>query len=296
MPSFSVSWLDRSTLLALLTIFLWSSLAALTSRITSVTPLVLVGLVLFFCGLGAIPLWRQWRAPPITWLITIGAFLGYHLLLFSAFRHAPVLEANLINYLWPLMIILFTPLLIPNHPLQRQHILAAVLGLSGSLLVMVDGSLDLQQNYIPGYLLALAAAMIWGFYSVLSRRLPAAPAPVIGACCLISGLLALLIARLTEGPMPWLQISRSDWGLIIGLAVGPMGVAFITWYLALRDGDPRRIGILAYLTPLFSTLLLVFLNGESLQLRHVIAGCLIIGGAALGLVRTHKTDKRSRTH
>ena len=50
------------------------------------------------------------------------------------------------------------------------------------------------------------------------------------------------------------------WLLITGLALGPMGAAFVTWYLALRDGDPRRIGALAYLTPLLSTLLLVWLR------------------------------------
>ena len=150
---------------------------------------------------------------------------------------------------------------------------------------MVDGSLSLRWVYLPGYLLALAAAVTWGFYSVLSRRLPPAPAPVIGACCLLSGLLALVIAHLSEGPLPWAQIPNGDWLLIIGLAVGPMGTAFITWYLALREGDPRRIGVLDYLTPLFSTLFLVLLNGESLSGRHILAGLLIIGGALLGLRR-----------
>ena len=291
MPSHKLptGWLDSSTAMALLTILLWSTLATLTSRITSVSPLVLVGLVLFFCGLGAVPFWRQWRAPLVTWLVTITAFLGYHLLLFSAFRHAPVLEANLINYLWPLMIILFTPVLLRNHPLHRQHLLAGLFGLIGTLLVMVDGTLLPRWDYLPGYLLALAAAVTWGFYSVLSRRLPSAPAPVIGACCLFSGLLALVTAHLTEGPLPWAQISSSDWLLIIGLAVGPMGTAFITWYLALREGDPRRIGALAYLTPLLSTLFLVLINGESLSLRHVVAGVLIIGGALLGIRRSAST-------
>ena len=65
---------------------------------------------------GTLPFWRQWRASPLTWLVTITALLLYHLLLFTSFRHAPVLEANLINYLWPLCIILFTPLLLPGHP------------------------------------------------------------------------------------------------------------------------------------------------------------------------------------
>ena len=144
------SWWDRSTGFALLTIVLWASLAALTSRVTSVSPLVLVGLVLFFCGVGALPFWRQWRARPITWLVTVTALLLYHLLLFMSFRHAPVLEANLINYLWPLCIILFTPLLLPGHPLHARHLLAGAFGLAGSMLVMVNGELQLQQAYLPG--------------------------------------------------------------------------------------------------------------------------------------------------
>ncbi|MGL5539839.1 MAG: EamA family transporter, partial [Aeromonas veronii] len=154
----------------------------------------------------------------------------------------------------------------------------------GSMLVMVNGELQLQQAYLPGYLLALGAAVVWGAYSVLSRRLPPAPAVVTAAACLPAGLLALLLARLLEGPLPLAQIPTSDWWLIIGLALGPMGAAFVTWYLALRDGDPRRIGALAYLTPLLSTLLLVALNGEELTSRHLLAGALIMGGALLGML------------
>ncbi|MFQ2772993.1 DMT family transporter [Aeromonas caviae] len=278
------SWWDKSTSFALLTILLWASLAALTSRITCVSPLVLVGLVLLFCGAGTLPFWRQWRASPLTWLVTITALLLYHLLLFTSFRHAPVLEANLINYLWPLCIILFTPLLLPGHPLSLHYLLAGALGLAGSVLVMVDGHLQLQQAHLPGYLLALGAAIVWGAYSVLSRRLPPAPAVVTAAACLPAGLLALLLAWMLEGPLPFARIPLGDWLLIAGLALGPMGAAFVTWYLALRDGDPRRIGALAYLTPLLSTLLLVWLNGEALTPRHLLAGGLIMGGALLGLL------------
>ncbi|WP_421282260.1 EamA family transporter, partial [Aeromonas taiwanensis] len=111
------------------------------------------------------------------------------------------------------------------------------------------------------------------------------------AACLPAGLLALQLAWVLEGPLPLVQIPTADWLLIVGLALGPMGAAFVTWYLALRDGDPRRIGALAYLTPLLSTLLLVWLNGEALTPRHLLAGALIMGGALLGLlVKTPKTQ------
>lgn len=119
---------------------------------------------------------------------------------------------------------------------------------------------------------------------MLSRRLPPAPAVVTAAACLPAGLLALLLAWWLEGPLPIAQIPADDWWLIVGLALGPMGAAFVTWYLALRDGDPRRIGALAYLTPLLSTLLLVLLNGEELTSRHLLAGAFIMGGALLGML------------
>ena len=98
-----------------------------------------------------------------------------------------------------------------------------------------------------------------------------------------------------EGPLPFARIPQGDWLLIAGLALGPMGAAFVTWYLALRDGDPRRIGALAYLTPLLSTLLLVWLNGEQLTPRHLLAGALIMGGALLGLlVKTPGSHKAAQ--
>ncbi|MGE6238720.1 EamA family transporter, partial [Aeromonas media] len=121
-------------------------------------------------------------------------------------------------------------------------------------------------------------------FSVLPPRPPPPPAVVTAAACLPAGLLTLLLAWGLEGPLPLARIPQGDWLLIAGLALGPMGAAFVTWYLALRDGDPRRIGALAYLTPLLSTLLLVWLNGEQLTPRHLLAGALIMGGALLGLL------------
>ena len=266
------SWWDKSTGFALLTILLWASLAALTSRITSVSPLVLVGLVLLFCGAGTLPFWRQWRASPLTWLVTITALLLYHLLLFTSFRHAPVLEANLINYLWPLCIILFTPLLLPGHPLSLHHLLAGALGLAGSVLVMVDGHLQLQQAHLPGYLLALGAAIVWGAYSVLSRRLPPAPAVVTAAACLPAGLLALLLAWMLEGPLPFARIPQGTGCSSPGSPSAPWGRPSSPGIWRCGTGIRAASARSPTSLPLLSTLLLVWLNGEALTPRHLLAG------------------------
>ena len=100
------------------------------------------------------------------------------------------------------------PLAAAGSSLSLHHLLAGALGLAGSVLVMVDGHLQLQQAHLPGYLLALGAAIVWGAYSVLSRRLPPAPAVVTAAACLPAGLLALLLAWMLEGPLPFARIPQ----------------------------------------------------------------------------------------
>ena len=67
------------------------------------------------------------------------------------------------------------------------------------------------------------------------------------------------------------------------MGLGPLGAAFFLWDRALKAGDPRRIGILSYLTPLASTLLLALMSGRPLTLWLGLAAALIVGAAAVGM-------------
>jgi drug/metabolite transporter (DMT)-like permease len=81
---------------------------------------------------------------------------------------------------------------------------------------------------------------------------------------------------------PAAYISSSDWVLLVLLGAGPLGGAFYLWDAALKIGDPRRIGLLAFLTPLLSTVFLVLVSGNSLSWQLLVATALIVGGALLG--------------
>jgi len=71
--------------------------------------------------------------------------------------------------------------------------------------------------------------------------------------------------------------------LIVATGLGPLGAAFYLWDAALKRGDARRIGILSYLTPLASTLLLVATSGRPLTVWIAIAAILIVGAAIAGV-------------
>jgi len=271
-------------LLSLATILLWSSLALLSAGVSHLPAFLSAGLALTLGGLVGLVKVRDWRVPGSTLALGVGGIFGYHALFFLALRHAPAVEVNLLQYLWPLLIVVLTPLFFPARRLGGHHLAGAGLGLCGAALVISGGRLDPDLAHLPGYLLALAAALAWSSYSLLTKRVRPFPTGAVGGFCLASGLLSLGIYALERlaHPAGPLAISGRDWLFLALLGLGPMGLAFFTWDAALKRGDPRVIGALAYLTPLLSTLVLVLVGGRRLSPLAAGAMALIVAGAAVG--------------
>ncbi len=268
------------TLLALGAIALWSTLASLGVALSHVPPFLLTGLALVVGSIPSWPLAQHWRVPPTTLLLGIYGLFAYHLLLFIALRNAPAVEANLVNYLWPLLIVVLAPVVLPGMALRPAHVVAALVGFASAALAILGGR-DLTAGFAWGYLPALAAAFIWASYSLLTRRVRRFPTAAVGLFGLVSGVLALLCHAAFEPATP---LSPRDMLLIGAAGLGPLGAAFYLWDAALKRGDPRRIGVLSYLTPLASTLLLVVTTGRPPTLWIAGAAVLIVG-AAVATVR-----------
>ena len=273
-------------LLALGAIALWGTLAALGVALAHVPPFLLTGLALCVGGLLALPLSRFevscWRVPLPTLALGVGGLFGFHFLLFMALRLAPPVQANLINYLWPLFMVLLSPWLLPGIRLQAVHIAAALLGFAGAALVILGDPAGAGQQaggWSWGYLLALLSALVWASYSLLTRRVPHFPTAAIGGFALLSGLLSLLCHAWLE---PAVALTGRDMLLIGALGLGPMGAAFFLWDMALKRGDTRQIGILSYLTPLASTGMLVLVGDRAFTWNIGLAALMIVGAALLG--------------
>jgi drug/metabolite transporter (DMT)-like permease len=201
-------------------------------------------------------------------------------MLFLALQTAPAVEANLVNYLWPLLIVLLSPIFTKSLSLNFRYVLAALSGFAGAVLAITSGGSGFGFSSIQvGYFFALTAAVIWATYSLATTKVARFPTPAIGLFALVSGGLAIGAHFLFE---PATTISTADWLLLLVLGVGPLGGAFYLWDAALKIGDPRRIGLLAFLTPLLSTALLVVVSGNSLSWQLLLATGLIVGGALLG--------------
>jgi len=264
---------------SLAAIALWGVLAYLALALAHVPPFLLVGSALLVGGLCGLHRVAQWRVPATTLLLGVYGVFGFHFCLFLALRNAPPVEANLINYLWPLLIVVLSPLFLRGYSLGVRHVAAALLGFAGAALIVTGGHIDFRPEHAAGYGLACASAFIWASYSLLTKRVAPFPNAAIGLFCLIAGALSLGMHFALE---PRYTFVARDYPLLLVLGLGPMGSAFFLWDAALKNGDPRIIGSLAYLTPMLSTLVLVATGRGTLSAVSALAMALIVGGAVLG--------------
>jgi drug/metabolite transporter (DMT)-like permease len=158
-------------------------------------------------------------------------------------------------------------------------VIAAQLGFAGAALLVTGGRVAFERAHIFGYLLAIAAAVIWATYSLATSRLGTVSTSLVGLFCALSGMLALA-GHFAFEPRYVFAARDVPWLLLLG--VGPMGLAFFAWDAALKRGDPRVIGSLSYVTPLLSTTLLAVTGGGRLSAVSLGAMALIVGGALLG--------------
>lgn len=281
---------QRATLIGFSAVLMWATLALLSEIAGAIPPFQLTAMALSLAfGLGWVLQRRQGqgverlRLPLRAWLLGVGGLFGYHAAYFVALQHAPAVEASLIAYLWPLLIVLFSALL-PGEHLRWFHLAGAAAGFSGSVLLVTGGlRFSFEARYLSGYGAALACALIWAGYSVLSRRYGTIPSRAVGYFCGVSALLAWVCHGLWETtvlPQGW------QWAGVVGLGLGPVGLAFFTWDYGVKHGNIKVLGVLSYAAPLLSTLLLV-VCGLAPATGALLAACLlIVGGAALAALDT----------
>ncbi len=255
-----------ATLIGLTAILMWSLLAVLTVA-TGKTPAFQLAAMTFAIGalVGSLTWIRRpgaigalWQ-PPLAWIVGVGGLFGYHALYFLALRFAPPAEAGLLNYLWPLLIVLFSALL-PGERLAPHHVIGAVLGLAGTVLLFAgNAGSGFAPGQVPGLIAAFVAAFVWAAYSVMSRKLKSIPTDAVAGFCLATALLAAVVHGAVEAtvwpdnPAQWLAIA----------------------------GDIRVLGAASYATPLLSTAFLMMAGFAKPSATIAIAAVLIAGGGLI---------------
>lgn len=275
-----------ATLIGFSAVLLWSLLAFFTAASGTMPPFQLTAVTFGIGGLAGVALWvfrphavQALRQPWPVWLLGIAGLFGYHFFYFTSLRNAPPVEAGLINYFWPLLIVLFSALL-PGEKLRLHHVAGALLALAGAALIVTGGQgFSFKAEYALGYGAALVGAFTWSSYSVLSRRYAAVPSDAITGFCLVTAVLSgLCHLGLEQTVWPgdgW------QWAAIVALGLGPVGLAFYVWDIGVKHGDIQVLGAASYAAPLLSTSILIATGYAAYSHAVLVASLLITLGAVL---------------
>lgn len=274
------------TLIGFLAVMMWSALAVLTAASGTMPPFqlsaicFLVGSLIGLIAMAREPIrFRAFRQPAKVWALGMFGLFGYHFLYFTALRNAPAVEAGLIAYLWPLLIVVGSALL-PGERLGWHHVVGAMMGLAGTALILMRGAEGgFGGGSLIGYGAAVLCAFTWSGYSLMSRRFGATPTDVIAGFCILSAVLSLLCHLLLETTV-W-PGTTGQWLAVLGLGLGPVGLAFYAWDHGVKRGDIQVLGVASYAAPLLSTLILILFGHGKLSVGIAVACLLITGGAFL---------------
>jgi len=277
---------NLATGVGFIAILLWALLAYFTAESGAVPPFQLTAMSFAIGGLAGMAIWivrprgiAALRQPWKVWAVGIVGLFGYHFLYFTALRNAPTVDASLICYLWPLLIVLLSALG-PEDRLGLHHVTGALMGFAGAALIVTRGQgIALDPDYAFGYGIAFLAAFFWSSYSVLSRRFREVPTDVVTGFCLATAVLATG-AHLALEETVWPQ-GLGQWLAVAGLGIGPVGLAFYVWDIGVKHGDIQVLGAASYSAPLLSTLLLIALGVSPFTWVIGVACLLITLGAGV---------------
>lgn len=275
----------RATLVGLSAILMWAALGLMTAASGQIPAFQMNALAFGLSGTVAC-LWLAatgrlgvLRQPARVWALGVGGLFGFHALYFTSLRLAPPVEANLVNYTWPLLIVIGSGLL-PGERLKAHHVIGAGLGLAGAAAIVTKGGgVAIDPAHAGGYLAACASAVTWAGYSILSRRLGAVPTATVAGFCLATAALSAL-AHLAFETTVWPE-GATQWAAVIGLGLFPVGLAFFVWDHGVKRGDIQVLGAASYLSPLLSTLLLIVAGWGAFTLPVGFAALAITVGALI---------------
>lgn len=273
-----------------LIMFCWGSV--LVVLCLQVVPSFQLGFTIFLIGYVTFCLYEVSRRHSLItpwkqdWQLYAGALSGvglYTVFMYTAFRLGPPFEINVLNYLWPIFVVLFS-MVLGKTPVSLYQISGLVLGFLGMVMLFITPgqSGEFMGNIGAAHILAVLGAAVWAGYCVWAKG-KTYPSAFMGPIMLLSALMCLPGHVLLEQTV----MPESLGGIFVIFLLGLFRISYILWDVSMRQGDTLLLTSLSYLVPLGSVLLMVAFGfrpehgGIALGGSLIVLSCLVVNADKL---------------
>jgi drug/metabolite transporter (DMT)-like permease len=240
----------------------------------------ILGLLTIIIAQGKSGLLKEYKARDfvrMAYMGTLGCYL-YNIFLFGAISHAPAQEAFIVNYLWPIMVVIFA-ILILKEKLTYKKLLGLILSFIGVYFVATKGRLlHFTFSNAKGDILAILGAVSYGLFSVLGKKhkYETLTSMLLYYCF---GFILVLITVFAFSSVP--EVSLTQLAGLAWLGIMTNALAYVFWFKSLEYGDTARMANIIFLTPFLSLVFIFFLVGEPILTSSIMGLVLIVSGIVI---------------
>lgn len=286
---------------AIVTVLIWSTMAAMVKKMLYNIPnlealsisSIFAFLFLLIVNLknGAVKEMKKYSVKDygiMSGLGFIGLFL-YSALYYYGLAKLTSQEACILNYLWPIMLVIFSCIIL-KEKLTFTKVIAMLCSFVGIIILSLGNGSFLTGNSAFGIISCIIAAACYGLFSVLNKKGDYNQNILMMITWFVVAVCAMVLGLMTE---TWVPIKGIQWLGILWLGIVIDAVAYLLWALALKGVEnTAKIANLAYLTPFLSLVVSAIFLKETIQLRAFIALLFIIGGILLQNIYEYRSMKQ----
>ena len=284
--------MKKSYFYALVSVFFWSTTTTVSKLLLhSISTMQVLAVSSVFATLflllvnaakGNLKQLKAYRLRDYLVLAGVG-FLGmflYRMLLFFGVARMLASQAMIVNYLWPIMAVLASCVILREKLTVRKAI-AVVMSFLGVVIVTTGGSAaGLSGSDLTGTVLVAVAAVFYGLFVAINKRLQYDSFVSMMFYNAVAAICAIL-GTLFSGETLLLTLSQ-NLGLV-WVGVCNTAIGFVAWDLAMKTGDTAKVANLAYITPFLSLVVAYFLLGDPITIWSVGGLTVIVAGILLQL-------------
>lgn len=247
------------------------------------------------CG-GKIKALKKYTAKDflVTILIGLPGTFFYYVFYYAGTDILPASQAFIINYMWPIMSVVFACIVLKEKMTTKKGIAVAVSFLGVGIVNAKDLFLLSSNNgVIIGMIACLLGAVSYGLFTALNKKYR------------YDKMLSMMLNYLvTFSVTSIINAASGDLFIpsgiqLVGFAwngIFTMAIACTTWVIALDKGNTAKISNLAYITPFLSLVWTFFVLGdEGIKNPNSLIGlCVIVAGIFIQLITFKKQDSKEK--
>ncbi|MCI5052276.1 MAG: DMT family transporter [Simkaniaceae bacterium] len=267
---------------------LWSLTALLSVELINIPPFLLTGVMtscFFLITLCKIALKRRWsvfRQSLSTWLIGATTFTAFNVFYHASFKLAPAATVDLINYLWPIMVVVVSSFL-PGERFTKRHALSALLGFISLYILIGYSPVKMHSKELLGCFFAFIGALSWTAFNLFLSRDQTTNGDVLGLFAGLTAAICFIFHFICE---PFTIPSQREWLQLLFIGFFVCGSTYTLWNYGIKRGSIKQLSIYSYFTPVASiSFLVAFGKSELTNSLFISTGLITFASTIPALIK-----------